>query len=67
MWKLTIIQKRKSEYSDFMNEEKIVFVSSELSELTMLVERMAHLETAVETTYKIEKVKKEGEGDEVRI
>jgi hypothetical protein len=67
MWKLTIIQKRKSEFSDFMNEEKIVFESSELSELTMLIERMAHLENVVTTTYKIEKVNKAGEGDEVGI
>lgn len=61
MWKLTITQKRKSEYSDYMTESKIVFVNENLRELTFLLERMAESEPDVETSYEIEWEEKEGE------
>lgn len=57
MWKLTVIQKRKSESSDYMFEEAIEFISEELSELTNIIERLANASGARETTYKIEKMK----------
>jgi hypothetical protein len=56
MWKLTIEQQKKSVTSDYAYTVKVEFVSDELSELTMLVERLAHCEEVYETTYKIEKV-----------
>jgi len=62
MWKLTLMQKRKSEYSDYMNEQKIEFFSEDLFELAITVERLIN-HTEVETEFKIERVK-EGEGNE---
>ena len=56
MWKLTIEQERKSEYTNGMLTEKITVKSNDLSELTMLIERLTHCESDCETTYKIEKV-----------
>lgn len=56
MWKLTITQKRKSEFSEYMVTESVDFTSGDINELTMLVVRLSSYETAVETTYKIEKV-----------
>lgn len=61
MWKLTIKQDRKSDSSDYTFKEEVTFFSDDLSELTMLIERMAHCKEACETTYKIEKV---GENNE---
>ena len=55
MWKLTIEQERKSEFTNGMFTEKITVKSSDLSELTMLIERFTHCESDCETTYKIEK------------
>lgn len=59
MWKLTITQKRKSEYSDNMITESVEFTNDDINELTMLVVRLTGIETAVETAYKIEKVGEE--------
>lgn len=56
MWKLTITQKRKSEHSEYMVTESVEFTSGDINELTMLVVRLSLYETAIETTYKIEKV-----------
>ena len=56
MWKLTITQKRKSEYVESMLTEKVEFISGDINELTMLVIRLTAVETAVETSYRIEKV-----------
>lgn len=55
MWKLTITQKRKSEFSENMLTESVEFTSDDINELTMLIVRITAYETAVETTYKIEK------------
>ena len=60
MWKLTITQKRKSEFSENMITENVEFVGNDINELTMLVVRLAEHENAVETAYKIERVAKEG-------
>ena len=61
MWKLIITQKRKSEYSEYMNTDSCEFISDDINELTMLVVRMAGFKTAIETAYKIEKVGGENE------
>lgn len=59
MWKLTIEQQRKSDAVDYPYTVKVEFISDELSELTMLVERLSHCEEVFETAYKIEKVGEE--------
>ena len=59
MWKLTIKQERKSEFSNGTFTERIVFKSKDLSELTILIERFAFCVTDCETSYKIEKVGEE--------
>ena len=59
MWKLTITQRKKSEYSGFDYDHHTEFKSSNILELSMLVDRMAECETECETSYKIERV--EGE------
>ena len=60
MWKLTITQKKKSEFSVYMNTDNVEFISDDINELTMLVIRLTAHENAVETAYKIERVAKEG-------
>jgi hypothetical protein len=60
MWKLTITQKRKSEYSENMITENVEFISNDINELTMLVVRLTGHENAIETSYKIESVGKVG-------
>ena len=57
MWKLTIEQKRKSENTEYLFTEATEFISEDLNELTVLVERLSHVDNAKETTYKIERVK----------
>lgn len=56
MWKLTIKQERESDTSDYTFTETIQFNSDDLSELTLLIERLARCEEVHETTYKLEKV-----------
>ena len=56
MWKLTITQKRKSEYTDGMLTETVVFESANINELTILVARLTALKTAIETAYKLEPI-----------
>lgn len=60
MWKLTIIQKRKSEYSDSMMDEIVEFVGNNLEEICELIEKLGKHEGDRETTYIIERVE-EGE------
>lgn len=55
MWKLTITQKRKSEFLENMITGSVEFENDDINELTMLIVRLSAYETAVETTYKIEK------------
>ena len=66
MWKLTIIQKRKSEYSDFKDTHKTEFVSETSVELLAITSALMDCHTIDETKYSIEKVQ-EGEGNEVGI
>lgn len=58
MWKLTIEQKKPFEYegNTHYTTEEISFKSDDLSELTMIVERVSHCGSDRETSYKIEKV-----------
>lgn len=67
MWKLTIVQKRKSEFLEYMNEHSIQFVSNDLHEIIGIVELLMAIETDFETSFKIDKVVKEGESNEVGI
>ena len=64
MWKLTVIQKRKSETSDFIYEETVELISKDLDELTAIIERLAGMCGVRETSYKIERMKV-GESNEV--
>lgn len=62
-WKLTIKQIRPIKYGETLTTttERITFVSEDLAELTILIERFAHCETACETSYKIEKAGEDNE------
>ncbi len=62
MWRLTIIQQRKSEYSNGMFEEKVEFVGTNLDEMCEIIVFLAKREGGKETIYRIEKVE-EGEND----
>lgn len=64
MWKLTIKQKRKSEYTNNMISECVEFTSNNVNELISLVARLTALESAVETEYKLEMIEKEGVANE---
>lgn len=59
MWKLTVEQNRPSKYTEGTLPERLEVMSNELSELTMLIERISHCEMDCETTFKLEKVRVE--------
>ena len=59
MWKLTIEQKRLSEYANGFITDKIEFNGATINDVTAMLLMLAGKENNVETTYKIEKV--EGE------
>lgn len=56
MWKLTITQKRESEYSGNIISESTVFTAKQITELTAMIDRLSAYEGVVVTTYKLEKV-----------
>lgn len=56
MWKLTITQKKESEYLDSVITDSVEFTSDDINELTMLVVRLIEHGNALETSYKIESV-----------
>ena len=61
MWKLTITQKRKSEYSDYVATDCIELFSTNFHALGNTIDLLTCLDDkAIETTFKIESVK-EGE------
>ena len=59
MWKLTITQKRKSEYTDGTINETVEFFHRNIGSLTSLVDNLNNYSNGIETTYKIEKVVEE--------
>ena len=60
MWKLTIIQEKKYEYSGSGYEESIALVHDDIFYLASLVLKMQECNEAA-ISYRIENVKKEGE------
>lgn len=56
MWKLIITQKRKSDYSESVYEETVVFYGKDINELSMMIVDLSNHENGIETSYKIEKV-----------
>lgn len=63
MWKLTITQKRKSEYSNYKDRYQVMFVSNTSAELLAIASSLMACETPDETSFSIEKVQ-EGEGED---
>ena len=60
MWKMTITQKRKSEYTtDGTINESIELFHRNIGSLTALVNNLNDFSNEIETTYKIEKVGEE--------
>ena len=55
MWKLIVAQKRKSDYSDNVYEETVVFYGNDINELSMMIVRLSKHENGLETSYKLEK------------
>jgi len=64
MWKLTITQKRKSEYTDGIITERVEFTSGNINELTILVARLTALKSAIETAYTLEPIGEVGAKNE---
>lgn len=64
MWKLTITQKRKSEYTDGIITECVEFTSGNINELTILVARLTALKSTIETAYKLEPIGEVGAKNE---
>ena len=65
MWKLTITQKRKSEYSKYPDKDYIEFFSESIHELVEVANKIANLNTeAIETLYKIENVEENLESED---
>lgn len=62
MWKLTITQRRKSEYSEYASYHSTELFSDDIHELVEVVDKLTCLNAeAIETSFKIELVTKEGE------
>lgn len=61
LWKLSIEQKKPYVYegNTHYTTEKVVFKSTDLTELTMLVEKVSNCTGDCETSYKIEKAGEE--------
>ena len=59
MWKLTVTQKRKSEFTDGTFNESVEFSHRNIGTLTSLIDNLNNFSNGVETTYKIEKVVEE--------
>ena len=60
MWKMTITQKRESEYTtDGTINESIELFHRNIGSLTALVDSLNNFANGIETTYKIEKVGEE--------
>ena len=59
MWKLTISQKRKSEYTNSIIEERVIFTDEDINELSMILVRLSMHEYGIETSYKFERVGEE--------
>lgn len=55
MWKLTITQKRKSEYTDGTISESVEFYHKNISPLTSLIGNLNNHANGIETTYKLER------------
>ena len=56
MWKLIITQKRKSDFSENIYEDSVVFYGEDVNELSMMIVQMSKHENGIETSYKLEKV-----------
>ena len=59
MWKLTITQKRKSEYTDGTVSETVEFFHRNIRTLTDLIDSLHTYENGIETTYKLERIGEE--------
>ena len=59
MWKLTITQKRKSEYIDGTINESVELYHRNIGSLTSLVDNLNNYSYGIETTYKLEKAGEE--------
>lgn len=59
MWKLTIKQERKSEYTSGNITEMVEFKAENIADLSIMIGMASKFESGIKTTYKIERV--EGE------
>lgn len=56
MWKAIITQKRKSDFSENIYEDSVVFYGEDVNELSMMIVNLSKHENGIETSYKLEKV-----------
>ena len=59
MWKMTVTQKRKSEYTDGTISESVELFHRNIGSLTSLVDNLNNYSNGIETTYKLEKAGEE--------
>lgn len=57
MWKLSIKQNKECNHIEGTYDVEVELTSEDLSEITMLIERLSHMGCVGETSYKIERVK----------
>lgn len=58
MWKLTITQKVKSNFTDMDIDNTLEFVGNDIGELTVIIDRLEKHSGSINTSYKLEKVGK---------
>lgn len=59
MWRLTIEQKRKSEYSDSILTEKVSFEDTNINKFANVITALTQSSDVLETSYRIEWKEKE--------
>lgn len=59
MWRLTIEQKRKSEYSDGVLTEKVSFEDANINKFANVITALTQSSDVLETSYRIEWKEKE--------
>ena len=58
MWKLTITQKVKSNFTDMDIDNTLEFIGNDIGELTVIIDRLSKHSGEINTSYKLEKVGK---------
>ena len=63
MWKLTIIQKKKSNYGNYTNSQEIELKNENIQNLLLLIDKIRDCEGDIVTEYSVERIREKEEGE----